>query len=92
VVLAGGRVLLVLAVGVLDIDLAAQPFLAALFGQGLRVAAGAPALSAATQSALTGAGLVFALGLVVPGVVYLRGLCELYLALRRSDDAAPPTP
>ena len=92
VVLAGARALLALAVGVLDIDLAPQPFLAALFGQGLRMAPGAPALSAATQSALTGAGLVFALGLVVPGVVYLRGLCELFLALRRSDDATPPTP
>lgn len=92
VVLAGARAMLALAVGVLDIDLAPQPFLAALFGQGLRMAPGAPALSAATQSALTGAGLVFALGLVVPGVVYLRGLCELFLALRRSDDATPPTP
>jgi hypothetical protein len=92
VVLAGGRALLALAVGVLDIDLAPQPFLAALFGQGLRMAPGAPALSAATQAALTGAGLVFALGLVVPGVVYLRGLCELFLALRRSDDDTPPPP
>jgi hypothetical protein len=91
VVLAGARALLALAVGVLDIDLAPQPFLAALFGQGLRMAPGAPALSAATQSALTGAGLVFALGLVVPGVVYLRGLCELFLALRRSDDDTQPT-
>ena len=89
VVLAGGRALLALAVGVLDIDLAPQPFLAALFGQGLRTAPGAPALSAATQAALTGAGLVFALGLVVPGVVYLRGLCELFLALRRIDDDTP---
>ncbi len=92
VVLLGGRALLALAVGVLDIDLAPQPFLAALFGQGLRMAPGAPALSAATQAALTGAGLVFALGLVVPGVVYLRGLCELFLALRRSDDDTPPSP
>ncbi|MDH4391168.1 MAG: hypothetical protein QE285_07060 [Aquabacterium sp.] len=89
VVLAGARALLALAVGVLGIDLAPQPLLAALFGQGLRVAPGAPAMSAATQSALTGAGLVFALGLVVPGVVYLRGLCELFLALRRSDDETP---
>lgn len=95
VVLAGGRVLLALAVVVLGIDLSPQPFLAALFGQGFRLAAGAPALSAHTSAALTGAGVVFALGLVVPGVVYLRGLCELFLALRRSDDAdslAAPMP
>lgn len=89
VVLAGGRALLALAFWGAGIELAAQPFLAALFGQGLRVAPGAPALSAHTQAALTGAGVVFALGLVVPAVVYLRGLCELYLALRRSDGHDP---
>ena len=49
-------------------------------------------VSAHTASALSGAGVVFALGLVVPGVVYLRGLCELYLALRRSDGEAPTFP
>ncbi len=90
VVLGGGRAMVALAVLGLGIDLAPEPFLAALFGQGLRMAPGAPSLSAATASALTGAGVVFALGLVVPGVVYLRGLCELYLALRRSDGEAPP--
>lgn len=92
VVLGGGRALAALAVLVLGIDLAPQPFLAALFGQGWRQAPGAPALSAPTTSAITGAGVVFALGLVVPAVVYLRGLCELYLALRRSDGDPPPPP
>ena len=99
VVLAGGRALLALAVLVADVALAPEPFMAALFGQGFRMAQGAPALSPHTSAALTGAGVVFALGLVLPGVVYLRGLCELYLALRRIDgDAAPlasaplPTP
>ena len=90
IVLGGGRVLLALAVLVLGIDIAPEPLLAALFGQGLRVPAGAPALSAATSAAVGGAGMVFALGLVLPGVVYLRGLCELFLALRRAD--APPAP
>lgn len=90
VVLAGGRALLALAVWGAGIELAPQPFLAALFGQGLRLAPGAPPLSAHTSAAITGAGVVFALGLVVPGVVYLRGLCELYLALRRSDGDEPP--
>jgi len=90
VVLGGGRAVVGLAVLVLGIDLAPEPFLAALFGQGFRMAPGAPALSAHTGAALTGAGVVFALGLVVPGVVYLRGLCELYLALRRSDGEPPP--
>ena len=92
VVLGGGRVLLALTLWLPGIELAPQPFLAALFGQGWRMAPGAPALSAHTKAALTGAGLVFALGLVVPGVVYLRGLCELYLALQRSDGQPAPLP
>ncbi len=91
VVLAGGRAVLGLAAGAAGIELSAGPFLAALFGQGLRLAPGAPALSAHDSAALTGAGVVFALGLVVPGVVYLRGLCELYLSLRRSDGGSLPT-
>jgi hypothetical protein len=38
-------------------------------------------------------GVVFARGRVAPGVVYLRGLCEPYLALRRRDGDEPaPTP
>ena len=93
VVLAGGRAVLALSLWGAGLELAPQPFLAALFGQGWRLAAGAP-LSPHSAAALTGAGVVFALGLVVPGVVYLRGLCELYLALRRSEglDLAEPGP
>jgi hypothetical protein len=89
VVLIGGRALLGLAVVVAGIDLAPDPFMASLFGQGFRMLPGTPALSGSTSAALTGAGVVFALGLVVPGVVYLRGLCELFLALRRLDGDAP---
>ena len=88
VVLVGGRAVLALAVLVLGLDLAPQPFLAALFGQALVAAPGAPALPEHTSAAITGAGVVFALGLVVPGVVYLRGLCELFLALRGLDAEA----
>jgi hypothetical protein len=98
-VLAGGRVLLGLALLVADVDLAPQPFFAALFGIGWRLAPGAPALSAPTTAALSGAGVVFALGLVLPAAVYLRGLCELFLALRSVDQppalsaaAVPPLP
>lgn len=90
VVLAGGRALLALAVLVLGLDLAPGPFLAALFGQGFSLAPGATAPSVLTGAAVDGAALVFALGLVLPGVVYLRGLCELYLTLRRSDEPQPP--
>ena len=88
VVLAGGRAVLALAVSLAGLDLAADPFMAALFGTGLRAAPSAPAWSALTSAAMSGAGMVFALGLVVPGVVYLRGVCELFISLRRLDDAA----
>lgn len=84
-VLAGGRAFAALAVWGAGLPLAVPPFLSALFGMGLRVAPGAPPLPEHTSAALTGAGLVFALGLVVPGAVYLRGLCELFLALQRAD-------
>ncbi len=92
VVLAGGRAFAALAAGLLGLPLAVPPFLSALFGMGLRVAPGAPPLPEHTSAAITGAGLVFALGLVVPGAVYLRGLCELFLALRRADDEAAGAP
>lgn len=84
-VLAGGRLFAALAVGVAGLPLAVPPFLSALFGTGLRMAPGAAPLSEHTSAALSGASLVFAIGLVVPGTVYLRGLCELFLALRRAD-------
>jgi hypothetical protein len=93
VVLAGGRMVLALGVGLLGLEITPEPFLAALFGQGLRTVPGAPALSAHTAAAISGAGVVFALGLLLPGVVYLRGLCEVFLALRRLDAPAPmPSP
>ncbi|TMG98869.1 MAG: hypothetical protein E6H79_19140 [Betaproteobacteria bacterium] len=57
---------------------------AGLFGYGLRSlgAAGAPvAASAHGMAALIGGGVVFALALLLPGLVYLRGACAVYLAL-----------
>ncbi len=86
VVLGGGRAVVALAALVTPVDIGAQTFLAALFGQGLRAAAGASTPHA--SAAVTGAGVVFALGLVLPGVVYLRGLCALYLAVQPAAPAA----
>ncbi len=80
VVLGGGRAVVALAALVTPVDIGAQTFLASLFGQGLRAAAVASTPHA--SAAVTGAGVVFALGLVLPGVVYLRGLCALYLAVQ----------
>lgn len=87
VIVFGGRAVLALAAGVFSLELTPQAVMAALFGTGFRLAPDAPALSAATGAAITGANMVFALGLVVPGAVYLRGLCELFLTLRRLDEA-----
>ncbi len=86
--LAVGLCMLAAAVLLAGIELAPDPFMAALFGLSFRLGSGAPALSAHTSAAVTGAGVVFALGLVVPGVVYLRGLCELFLARRGLDEDA----
>ena len=51
--------------------------------------AGAPHGSTGhAAAALVGGGVVFALALVLPGLVYLRGICSVYLAL--SDTASAP--
>lgn len=87
VVMAGGRVVSQLAVAVVGIDVPAQELMAGLFGHGLRSlgAAGAPAGSSGhTAAALVGGGVVFAVALVLPGLVYLRGACSVYLAMRDS--------
>lgn len=89
VVMAGGRVVAELGVAVVGVEVPAQQLMGGLFGYGLRSlgAAGAPvAASAHGAAALVGGGVVFALALVLPGLVYLRGACAVYLALR----AAPP--
>jgi hypothetical protein len=88
VVMAGGRVVSQLGVTVVGVDVPAQQLMAGLFGYGLRSlgAAGAPTGSTGhAAAALVGGGVVFAIALVLPGLVYLRGVCAVYLALR--DDA-----
>lgn len=84
VVLTGGRILAWLAVLVAGIDLTPDPFMAALFGKGFQ-AAGPAVVSAHNAAAHTGAGVVFAVALVVPGLVYLRGLCAVFLTLHQPD-------
>jgi hypothetical protein len=85
VVMSGGRVIAQLGVSVVGVDVPAQQLMAGLFGYGLRSlgAAGAPSgPNAHAAAALVGGGVVFALALVLPGLVYLRGTCSVYLALR----------
>lgn len=84
VVMAGGRVVAELGVAVVGVDLPAQQLMGGLFGYGLRSLGAAGAPVAATPhgaAALVGGGVVFALALVLPGLVYLRGTCAVYLAL-----------
>ena len=92
VVMAGGRVVSELGVAVVGVDVPAQQLMGGLLGYGLRSqgAAGAPLGSTAHASAaLVGGGLVFALALVLPGLVYLRGTCAVYLALVADLDPPP---
>ncbi len=84
-VIAGGRVMALLSVWLLDVDVAPELFMAGLFGHSLRglppasvPADAVPYISAAS----VGGGVVFALGLVLPTLVYLRGVCEIYVTLR----------
>ncbi len=91
VVMVGGRVVAELGIAVVGVDVPAQQLMAGLFGYGLRSlgAAGAPAGSSAhAAAALVGGGVVFAVALVLPGLVYLRGTSAVYLALSdNSTDA-----
>lgn len=85
-VVGGGRVVSALAVAAAGVELSPQVLMAGLFGHGLRSlgAAGVPADAAAqpqVQAALAGGGVVFVLALVLPTLVYLRGLCAVFAAV-----------
>jgi hypothetical protein len=91
VVVTGGRVIAELGVRVVGVDVPAPQLMAGLFGRGLRTLgeAGVPtATNAHAAAALVGGGVVFALALLLPGLVYLRGSCAAYLALA-GDEPSP---
>lgn len=91
VVMAGGRAVAVLGVEVVGVDVPAQQLMAGLFGYGLRSlgASGAPVTASAHgAAALVGGGVVFAVALVLPGLVYLRGACAVYVAMCEGPLAA----
>lgn len=88
VVVSGGRAVAALSVLVAGVDLPPQQLMAGLFGFGLRSLgpAGAPvAQSAHGVAALVGGGMVFVLAIALPGLVYLRGACALYLSVVAAD-------
>jgi hypothetical protein len=94
-VMASGRVVAELGIAVVGIDVPAKQLMAGLFGYGLRSLGTSGAISAIppgsaphAAAALVGGGLVFALVLVLPGLVYLRGTTAVYLALT-THSAAP---
>jgi hypothetical protein len=88
-VMAGGRVMAEASIFVLGVDIKPEMLMAGLMGYNVRVvdltvpADALPYIRAAT----VGGGVVFALALVLPTVVYLRGVCEVFLALQQADVA-----
>jgi hypothetical protein len=87
-VMVGGRVMAEASVFVLGVQVNPEVLMAGLFGYGLHSinAAGIPKEAYPYISAATvGGGVVFALALVMPTLVYLRGVCEVYLALMAAD-------
>jgi hypothetical protein len=92
-VLVGGRVMAEASILMLGVDVKPQVLMAGLFGYGLGNinAAGIPVSAYPYISAATvGGGVVFALALVLPTLVYLRGVCEVYLALMAADRLDQP--
>jgi hypothetical protein len=101
IVVTGGKFMALLSLPVVGVEVPPAQLMAGLFGHGLRSfgAAGAPLGSTGhLAAALIGGGVVFALALLLPGLVYLRGACAVYLAMRpntptlRADPEAPSTP
>lgn len=86
-VMAGGRVMAEASVFILGVDIKPEMLMAGLLGLSVRVidpmlpADALPYVRAAT----VGGGMVFALAVVLPTVVYLRGVCEIFLALQQAD-------
>lgn len=96
IVLIGGRVMALASVLVLGVDVQPEVLMAGLFGYGLSniSAAGiAPEAVPYITAATVGGGVVFGIALVLPTLVYLRGVCEVYQALRTADGPLrAPTP
>ena len=89
VVMLGGRIMAEVSVWILGVDIPPQAFMAGLVGRTVQVGSTAqvPAEALSYISAATvGGGVVFAIALVLPTLVYLRGVCEIYLALQAGLD------
>ncbi|OGA81242.1 MAG: hypothetical protein A2711_10725 [Burkholderiales bacterium RIFCSPHIGHO2_01_FULL_63_240] len=89
-VLVGGRVMAEASVYVLGVNVPPQALMAGLFGRTVMIT-DVSSVSARDltyiSAASVGGGVIFALALVLPTLVYLRGVCEVYLALQAADEA-----
>jgi len=88
VVVTGGKLLAGLAILGAGIELPARQLLAGVMGLGPRgLGANGVALEGGNLglAALIGGGIVFALALVLPTLVWLRGCCAVYLALTEAE-------
>lgn len=88
VVVTGGKLLAGLAILGAGIELPARQLLAGVMGLGPRgLGASGVALEGGNLglAALIGGGIVFALALVLPTLVWLRGCCAVYLALTEHE-------
>lgn len=89
-VMAGARGATELAVAVVGIDLPLQQLMAGFMGYGLRSLGAVHAAAASNRygaAALVGGGMVFSMALVLPGLVYLRGMCAVYLEVCADEPA-----
>lgn len=92
VVMAGGRLMAEASVWLTGVDVPPEVLMVGLLGGGLHninaqvVPAGAVAH---IRAAAIGGGVVFSLALVMPTLVYLRGVCEIYLTLRHREEGLP---
>ena len=83
-VLLGGRVMAEASVWIIGVDVPPEALMAGLIGRGVWVNNPSAVPAESLQyiwSATIGGGVIFAVALVLPTLVYLRGVCEIHLAL-----------
>ena len=89
IVLLGGRIMAEASVWILGVNIPPQALMLGLLGRTLPAGGGgtvSPEVLSYVSAATVGGGVVFAVALVLPTVVYLRGVCEIYLTLRPGLD------
>lgn len=91
-VLLGGRVMAEASVWIIGVDVPPEALMAGLIGRGVWVNNPSAVPAESLQyiwSATIGGGVIFAVALVLPTLVYLRGVCEIHLALAPGQAGEP---